>query len=276
MPEAWNCGPTASSSAAEYGFVNRLSTLVIVGMLAAAARMSYGAEADRSADTAPTEQAIADGEFTILTLAPRVGSTQAFVWSVAGYDSSRRGGVFDSAAEVQIWGPLALRGGATYSNDTARMRPQGGARLQLLRQSSHGLDAALGVFYKAEGFTEAEGEIETVASVGRAFGNLAVLANLAYGQDPEGNERDGEVRASIMRQGPHATIGFDSRVRFAIGTQHGKAAAIEPTFDVLAGPLVILPLGPVAVFAEPGFSAFKLGATAHLGMAVLAGMGAAF
>jgi len=59
----------------------------------------------------------------------------------------------------------------------------------LLRQDRHGLDGSLSVFYKAEGFTEGEGEIETLVALGRRFQALSVAANFVYGQDPEGNER---------------------------------------------------------------------------------------
>jgi hypothetical protein len=49
------------------------------------------------------------------------------------------------------------------------------------------------LFYKTEGFTEPEGELEALLSFEHAFGAVRAGANVAYGQDPEGNERDGEL-----------------------------------------------------------------------------------
>jgi hypothetical protein len=249
-----------------------------VGVLlaSAAARAQEADEAARaSVDRAAT--AAGDGAFLPLTLSAHVGELRALMIGSGGYDSSRRGPLANAAAEVEIWGPLALRVETAYSNDTNRMRPSVGARAQLLRQEAHGVDGALTVFYKAEGFTEAEGEIETFASVGRRFGHLQVLGNLVYGQDPEGNERDGEVRAAALHQHGALAIGLDSRMRFAIGAQHGKAATIEPDFDLAGGPVITATAGSFAVFAETGPSAFKLpSASVRYGLEALGGLGAAF
>ena len=104
---------------------------------------------------------------------------------------------------MRVWGPFAIRGGAEYSNVRKEARPTIGGRVQLLRQERHGVDGSLSVFYRPEGFTEPEGEIETFVSLGRRFDRISVLGNLVYGQDPEGNERDGELRfASLYARGP--------------------------------------------------------------------------
>ncbi len=72
-------------------------------------------------------------------------------------------------------------------------------------------------------------------------------------------------------------LGLDSRVRFAIGTQHGRAATTEPRFDFSAGPVATAAVGPIALFAEAGPSAFQLaGADTRVGLAAMAGVGAAF
>jgi hypothetical protein len=220
--------------------------------------------------------AVADGSFSALTMPARVGSTQAFAWGLGGYDSSRKGPLIDSAVEVHLWGPLSLRGAATYSNDTDRMRPSVGARVQLLRQEAHGVDGSLSVFFKTEGFTESEGEIESFASIGRRFEKISLVGNLVYGQDPEGNERDGETRLYAFHQSGRFTLGIDTRVRFAIGAQHGKAETTEPTFDAVGGPVATAMAGPLALFAEAGPSAFRLGGVTSLGVAVFGGVGTAF
>jgi len=257
--------------------VRSIRWLVCVAVLAAAARAQAQESTEIRQTARPTDIVAGEGAFLPQTLSARVGSTQAFAFGSGGLDSSRTGPLIDSAVEVSVWGPLALRVQATYSNDTKKMRPSVGGRAQLLRQERHGIDGAITVFYKTEGFTEAEGEIETFASVGRRFEYLSVVGNLVYGQDPEGNERDGEVRAAVWHQGRRLALGLDTRARFALGTQHGRAATSEPSFDFLAGPVATVVVGPVALFAESGPSVFRpAGGPTRAGAAALAGVGAAF
>ena len=211
------------------------------------------------------------------SLPARVGTARAVAWGLGGYDAARRGPVADAAAEVQLWGPIALRGGATYSNDTDRMRPSAGVRVQLLRQPASGIDGAVSVFYKAEGFTEAEGEIETLLSVGHVFDDTAVLGNLVYGQDPEGNERDGELRASVIRRAGRFGLGVDSRARAALGTQHGTAAIKEPRYDATVAAVGSVTLGEIVLFAEAGPNVVRMPQAAdRYGAIAFAGIGSAF
>ena len=225
----------------------------------------------------PAQVALEDGYFLPETLSARVNSLRVFALGSAGYDSSRHGPLIDSAVEAGVWGPFALRFQATYSNDTQRMRPSIGGRAQLLRQERHGLDAAVTMFFKTEGFTETEGEIETFASVGRRFERVSIIGDLVYGQDPEGNERDGEVHAAAFHQHRWLMYGLDSRVRFAIGTQHGHAATTEPVFDFVGGPVAMAATGIGAVFVQVGPSAFEMNqGSTQVGVAALAGLGAAY
>src|SRR5437868_3150293 len=103
----------------------RLGALVLGVMGAPAGARAQEPPADRPAVVAPrpTVQAMSDGSFAPLTMPARVGSTAAFAWGLSGYDTSRKAGLFDAIAEVRLWGPIALRGGATYSNGSDRLRP---------------------------------------------------------------------------------------------------------------------------------------------------------
>ena len=255
--------------------VRRLGWVVaVLGM----ASTAYGQEASAPHESAePALTAAAAGAYLPETLSARVGSTPALGYGSGGYDSSRRGPLIDSAVEVQVWGPFALRAQATYSNDTDKMRPSVAGRVQLLNQQKNGVDGSLTVFFKTEGFTETEGEIETFASIGRCFSQVSLIGDLVYGQDPEGNERDGEVHAAAFRQYKWLLYGFDSRVRFAIGTQHGHAATTEPVFDFIGGPVAMAATGPIALFAQVGPSAFELAnSPTYVGVAALGGIGAAY
>lgn len=260
-----------------YRLASILAGLVAIG----AEERSTHAQEVEVVEPAPREEpafaATSAGAFLPQTLSAQVGSVPVFAFGSGGYDSTRRGPLVDAAVEAHVWGPFALRVQTAYSNDTARMRPSVAGRVQLLRQERHGIDGTLTVFYKTEGFTEAEGEIETFASIAHRFRFITLVGNLVYGQDPEGNERDGEVRATAFHQGRWLMLGLDSRVRFALGTQHGRAATSEPVFDFMGGPVATVAAGPVAIFAQAGPSAFELAnSSARVGFAALAGLGAAY
>jgi hypothetical protein len=106
------------------------------------------------------------------------------------------------------------------------------------------------LFYKTEGFTEAEGEIEAVLSLEHAFGAVRASANLAYGQDPEGNERDGEL-AFVAHVEPRTGwfVGGITRYRDALGST--KEATIR---DGFAGPTTTLTHGPFAISLDAGIA----------------------
>jgi len=222
------------------------------------------------------DSAVGDGLFLPFTLPARVGSTAALVAAMGGYDSARSRPIAGTTAEVRLWGPLALRAGGEYTGNDNRARPTAGLRVQVLSQDAHGLDGAVSVFYRPEGFTEPEGEIETFLSVARRGELLSVGANLVYGQDPEGNERDGEVRLAVHHQGTRFVLGLDSRFRFAIGTQRGLAATAEPRFDLTGGPVVAVTAGPVALFTEVGPSIVHLSTRTFVGVAAMGGLGTVF
>jgi hypothetical protein len=241
-----------------------------------------GAQAQESDVEKPMESppdiaaAVRDGSLLASTVAPRVGTSAALAVGFAGYDGARSTPMGGATAEVRVWGPFAIRGGAEYSSVRKEARPSIGGRVQLLRQERHGIDGSLSVFYRPEGFTEPEGEIETFVALGRRFDRIAVLGNLVYGQDPEGNERDGELRFASLYGVGRWTFGVDSRLRFALGAQKSAMARAEPKFDLLAGPVAAATVGPVAFFAQAGPSVLKVTNTTTAGVAALAGVGSVF
>jgi hypothetical protein len=249
----------------------------LVAMPATLHAQQADADVEREAPAAPTQRGMDDGVFVPLTLAPEVGSTRAFASAHAGYDGATNSAIIESAAEASLWGPVSLRGGASYSNGTQRMRPSAGGRVQVMRQGRHGIDGSIAIFYKAEGFTEAEGEIESFVSIGRRIGRLSLLGNIVYGQDPEGNERDGELRAAVLHHAGRFVLGLDTRLRFALGAQRGRAATVEPKVDLAAGPLATVAVGSLALFVEAGPRLIRFAdrGTA-VGISGIGGVGAAF
>jgi hypothetical protein len=229
-----------------------------------------------AAPRAEISTAVHDGAVLPSTLAPRVGATGAVAFGFAGYDGARSAPIGSATAEVRVWGPFAIRGGAEYSDTRREARPTIGGRVQLLRQERHGLEGSLSVFYRPEGFTEPEGEIETFVSLGRRFERVSVFGNLVYGQDPEGNERDGELRFASLYAAGRWTLGIDSRLRFAIGTQRSAMAQAEPKLDLFGGPLAAATVGPIALFAQAGPSVLEVTGATSAGVAALGGVGAVF
>jgi hypothetical protein len=271
----------------------RIQRLAIAGVVVLSALAARSAAAEPAATSAPSTardsepdrdltaitRSVDQGGLLPLTLSPTVASVPATAIGYGGYDGARGRAVGQAFAEVRLWRQLALRGGAELTDASHRLRPTIGARLQVLSQYSHGVDGAVSVFYRAEGFDEPEGEIESVLSVGRRMGRTTLIANLAYGQDPDGNERDGEVRlAAITQIGARLSVGFDGRWRFDLGSQTAKLrASNEPTYDVDAGPVAALILGPIALVAHAGVSVVRrVDQDAVLGVVALAGAGTSF
>lgn len=116
---------------------------------------------------------------------------RGIVTSTLTYNGASKDTTLDFHGELTVWGPfrLVLR----VDNTTDKARPGIGGAAQFLDETKHGVAASAYFTYKAEGFTEGEGELEALVAFGKQLGPLHGTLNLAYGQDPEGNERDGEL-----------------------------------------------------------------------------------
>ena len=224
-------------------------------------------------------RAAANGSFLPLTLAPTVGAAAAQAAAFGGYDSANESAVMESVAEVRIYGPLALRMGARLNEGEEELGPFIGGRVQALTEARQGVDGAAAVFFKAEGFDEPEGEIEVVLSLGKRVGRTLLIGNVAYGQDPEGHERDGELRAATLVRLTRAVhLGVDAQARFDLGSDRAKLRATnEPTYDLDAGPVLTCALGPISVLAHGGISVVRrLEQSADVGVIAFGGLGTAF
>jgi len=233
---------------------------------------------DQAPSRSPAAESASSGRFLAFALPAASGSQRAFALGLAGFDGARRTGSFEAAAEVTPWGPVSIRGAAVYASGDGRVRPSIGVRIQLLGERRQGVDAAVGISYRPEGLTEAEGEIESAISVGRHWGEVYLLGNLLYGQDPDGKERDGEVRVAALRSiGQRWLLGVDGRARFDLGSD--AAATLqhrEATFDALVGSVAGVTAGPVALSLQTGGSAFRLQQKTSLGGFIMMGLGTTF
>lgn len=237
-----------------------LARLLAFGIAFAAPARGFAQPLDREAGDISAEERTANaaqaGMFLPLTEAPRTDTQRAFGTALGGYEGARESGQLEGRAEVTVYGPIAVRAGVVYTGATEQLRPSVGARVQALSQDDQGLDLSIGVFYKPEGFTEGEGEIEGVIALGRRFGQVGLFADLVYGQDPEGRERDGELRlAGLYAATARLQLGLDSRMRFDLGTEDEKLEEEGGAeYDLVAGPLVSYTLGPIALGVLAGVS----------------------
>jgi hypothetical protein len=252
--------------------------LIVVVSLAFGADGALAQAPAQDAKPAPPESTAAvsgeAGMFLPTIIAARTDSQTGYVRALGGYDSARRSAQMEALADVTIIGPLALRAGVLYAQKPNSFRPSLGLRVQILNQEHQGIDLGAGVFYRPEGFTEAEGEVEVALAFGRRFGRIATFANLVYGQDPEGAERDGEVRLGALYSVTSLfQAGLDARLRFDLGSEEGqrrKEGGAE--YDIAFGPTGSYAFGPVAAIAQVGMSVFgkepaRPGAVALLGVA---------
>ena len=226
-------------------------------------------------------EAVEHGQYLPSTQAAATGPTTAAV--LAGYDGARRSATFGASADVVLFGPVSVRAGATLmpaplaETGAARWQPNFGVRVQVLKQERQGLDAAVGVFYRKERFVQDEGEIQVAMMGGLRLGRVGLLANLGYGQDTEGDDRDGLVNlAALYTATPHLQLGVDGRLRFDLGsTDSRRAARGESSYDLTVGPVATVPFGSWAVIAQTGYAAVK---TTRLqgGVVAMGGLGRSF
>jgi hypothetical protein len=261
----------------------KLSILMFALVTLGAAPSARAAEGEPEAPPLPTARAqdnVEAGLFLASTVAAKVGVAPAVASVLSGYDSARSSATFTATTDVHLWGPIALRVGATYSPQTPSERdlqPQVGLRVQILDQQKHGIDAAAGVMLKRERYSQDGGELVALAMLGRRLGRLGLFANAAYGQDPEGDDRDGFVSlAALYAVNPHLQLGLDGRLRFDLdSTDTRRAARRESNLDLMVGPTATVPLGSLALMAQVGYSAIKLG-DLRSGVLALGGLGWAF
>jgi hypothetical protein len=196
-----------------------------------------------------------------------------------GYDTNgTQGGVFTGVIEGALFNRVALRVGYDW---LAGGSISAGVRLGLLRQELQGVDLGFFVQYKQHGFSEPNGEVEMALTASRRWGRFGLFGALVYGQGIQRNERDGEVRlAGLYSFRKRYNLGFEARSHFDLGEASGAKSPSEAAFDLVAGPLGSVSLGPVALLVEAGLHTLVLDAggqdVVSNGFVALAGAGAAF
>lgn len=163
---------------------------------------------------------------------PSINPDRVRIWTEGGWEGGDRRAEVAATVEATILSRASVFATAQFGGVEDRSRPALGAAFQVIdpRKSANG--ARISVAFKPEGFTEPEGEIESVLVLSRRFAGDAVRAMLAYGQDPEGRESDAEAGGSyIHRLTGSFELGATSRYRHAIKVK----TTAEPRWDLIGG-----------------------------------------
>jgi hypothetical protein len=192
-----------------------------------------------------------------LTRAPWGDEREGQVSAVGFYDGARRRALSELNADVRVFGPLSVRGGAQTVVAQHLVGPIFGGQLHALSQSRHLVDAAFSASYRSEGFNLVRA-IEMQAMFGRRFGDSAVYLNVAYGHGLERNERYADLRLSALQRllNERLFVGVDSRLRLDAELDDDEPAR-EPALDLIAGPVAGLTAYGVALSSFGGVSAVR-------------------
>lgn len=228
-----------------------------------------GSAADAAAQGMLLPEVIATGE----------GRSYALAHVIGGYDSAEDTAVLRAIGDVQIVGPLDIRFGVTYTPDAPNgdVQPHVGLRLRALWQKQHGIDLAFAAFYRMERFTDDEGLIQGLVSVGRRFDRVGLFGHVSYGQDPEGDDREGDVALAGMYGISQALqLGLESHFRFDLFSDDPKREARDDSeWDLIVGPTLNYSLGPVAFIAQVGLRALET-EQVRTGVIALGGVGGSY
>jgi hypothetical protein len=266
-------------------------TATVLGSLIAIAAPAAVADAQAGApDLEPVEnpapRAGVDEALTRIipgTQGASVGSHPVVASSWGGYDSGAKAPIASLYTEVKLAPRLVLLGGAAWAVPNAlgqgggTMRPQLGARVQILNQAKFGVDMAASFMFREDKFGAEDGLFQGSLSFGHRFDRVSAVMNVVYGQDGEGDDHEGEVHLAVLADvAQHFHVGVDSRATRALASTDPRRAQLgTPTGTLIAGPLAAFTYGPIAVMTEVGMSEVWV-ESLKSGVVAMGGVGAAF
>jgi hypothetical protein len=153
------------------------------------------------------------------------------VWSQGGWDGGVQRAVVSATAEATVYPRASIVVNTSIGETSSNPRPSVGAAYQLIDPRSGVNGARVSLTYKPEGFTEPDGEFESVLVLSRRIAGNALRAMVAYGRDAEGKESDVEVGTSLVhRIASSFIVGGTARYRRGIAIKVG-----EPRWDTIGG-----------------------------------------
>jgi hypothetical protein len=142
------------------------TTMVVVDWGRPSCAQGLGLQEDARPSAYVVSEALNDGAFLPLSMGTLPSSHRpsvpASARAFAGYASDRQRALVDVRAEAPLTPWLVLQVRTATDSEATGLRPSVGMRVRLLGESGQHPGLALGAFYKSEGFTEPEGELEGV------------------------------------------------------------------------------------------------------------------
>src|SRR2546421_284775 len=89
-----------------------IALCVLLGLPAGRATATPADEAEAPRPKVASSASV--GSFLAFTHPAALDRQGAYATGMGGYDSARGSGLYEAAAEVRLWGPLSLRGGALH------------------------------------------------------------------------------------------------------------------------------------------------------------------
>src|SRR5262249_44850035 len=126
-----------------------------------------------------------------------------------GYDGAAGSPVFGVTTEVRLVRRLSLIGGVAYTSASAAdagLRPQLGARVQVLGQRAPGIDASAAFLFRQDRFTAEDGLFQRSIALGRSFDDTSAVLNVVYKQNKKGDDHENKVRVTSVH---HVTGGLN-------------------------------------------------------------------
>lgn len=213
-----------------------------------------------------------DGSFAP-SMQPANNTSDVRVLAVSNYNRTTRDTTLDLVGELGVYEHLHLV--LRVDNVASHGRPGVGAAYQFLTEAKNGVSSTAYLVYKTEGFTEVEGEIEGLVAFGKTFGAVRSVLNIAYGQDADGKERDGELALHVdLPVTTRVLVGATGTYRDALGSG-GDLGVLRDAFGGFTGTVVA---GPVAVTAMAGLAGLQTMGTSGMtsGPAVYLAVGTGF
>jgi hypothetical protein len=232
---------------------------------------------DQAQSPSSASAAVGVGAFSPFTMGARSDTQRALGFFQGGYDSARRGGVFQAGAEAQLWGRVAVRGGGSYLGPSGTLHPEVALKVDALRQERQGVDLAAAVGYEAQGFNLTPAVVARLA-VGRTLDHTRLTANVGFATGTRANERYGDLRLAAMQElSGNLHLGLDSRFRIDLERDTDEPAG-EAEWELNAGPMAALSVGRFVLSAGGGASAvkYRLIGDRNVGLYGLMGLGAVF
>jgi hypothetical protein len=195
-----------------------------------------------------------------------------------GYDGATKTALMGATAEARLHPRVVIGAGAVYApaafDQPAAVRPSVALRVQLLEQGARGVDAGVAVAYREDRFVGEEGFFQGTIAVSRQGERMTWLGNLSYGQDGEGDDFEGELRAAALRRfGERLNLGLDGHFRKSLGSTDARG---NPTMEYRVTPVLAYAIGPVALTAAAGVGGVRLSGRTESGLVGIGGVGATF